>query len=597
MICLAPVAVLPGLHNRWEWPTLLCVVAATLLTLWARPAGRLPRWFVMGLAGVSALLVVSALLGQAPLVQLLGRAPRYEGFLALAAVGAAVWVGARLFGPRASVRAGRQAIIATALSSLLLGEVAVLESIGLRPFATDLARPGSLAGNATDQAILGVVAVAVLGFLALGAWRRTGQVDGWALAGSLAGGVSVATSASRAGMLALAVVIVALTCQLVATATDRRRAAVVGVAGALAVCGAVLALPLTRERLFGGFDFAQQTIGDRLLMWQDAWALFLAHPWLGVGPNGFADAVTPFQGDEWYARVGVGPVLDSPHNVVLQVAVVGGVAGLVLGSLIVAGVVASGLKGIRTSDPRRDLRLGALVALGAAGLALLTHPTSPVTLVPLAVLAGALLAVPANGSPGRSARITASLIVGLWGAFLLVSTSADAALLDAQRAAAAGQLDRSQASFTRAQALRPWDPDIALLAVSTLGTAVEHGLPEAADPAEEWAQLALKALPGSSRANYLAGMVAAVRGDTETAVSRLSLAARLSPADPRIAHGLGLAHLAGGDPDGAIAPLTRAADLAPESVVTWQALGAACAAVGDAACVERAERGAADAVP
>ncbi|MFT4135935.1 O-antigen ligase family protein [Microbacterium sp.] len=589
LLCLAPIAVLPGLNDRWGWPTLLCVVIAALLAVWGRPNGRLPLWLVAAIAAVSLVLCVAALGGPAPLSQLFGRAPRYEGLVTLPVLVVAGWLGARLLGPAAPTSGYRHAANAMSVASVLLGGVAVLESFGLRPLESDLARPGSLAGNATDQGILGAIFVGVLGSVVLGTWRRTGSVPLWPIAGAIAGVVSVATSASRAGLLAVAIVVIALVVRLILSSRRRGRDALVAAGVVAIVAATALAVPLTRDRLFGPGGFAQQTIADRFYMWDDAWGLLLTRPWLGVGPSGFADAITPRFGDEWFTRAEVGAVLDSPHNILIQAGLAGGCVGLVIALGLAGAVVAIGVRRCReASGPRRDLLIGALIAVPAAGAALLTHLTSATTLTPLAMLVGLLVAsAPRSGS--RVWRMTATAVGALWLAFLLACTVADAALLDARRAVMSGDLDRALASFDTAQSLRPWDADVALLATQSLGAAVENGLAGAADPAEEWAERTLEWLPLSAQAQYAAGVVALDRADYALARDRLGEAARLSPADPRIHHTLGVASLLDGDPASARVSLERALELSPDSAVTWTALRDACERLGDQACAADAE--------
>lgn len=591
LLCLSPVAVFGGIENRWGWPTLVVAALAVLFAIWTEARGRFPRWFSVALAALACWLVITALLGQEPVAQLLGRAPRYEGAIELVVLFGVGWAGARTLGPTAADQARTHATRAWAVAAVLLAGVALLETIGLRPLDTTLARPGSLMGNATDQGIIGAMFVAILGMRLIGHWRRTQEFDAWSAIGTAAGVVAVATSASRAGLLALLIAAISIGIRLV-LASPRRRTAILVLSGSLAlVVGAVMAVPLTRDRLLGISGFARQTIADRFYMWSDASELIGSHLWLGVGPNGFADAITAFHSDEWFGRAQVGAVLDSPHNIALQALAVAGIPGLVLAIAVIGGIVVQGVRSARTSaGAHRDMLLGALVAVPAAGVALLTHLTSPGILVPLALLSGVLVGVaPRSGPLGRPARITASALAGGVVVALLVFTVADMHLLQGRQNAQKGDLLAAESGFTNAQALRPWDADVSLAAAATLGAAVENGIAGAADSAEAWAERALRALPHSARASFVAGMVASVRGDYEAAQERLGRASALSPADPRIVHEYGVALLLGGDPGRAIPALERALQLSPDSEPSWTALRDACLQVGDSVCVERAE--------
>lgn len=589
LLCLAPLAFLPGLEDRWGWPTLLCVVVAAGCAVWVRPTGHLPRGVVTAVCAVLAALIVGALAGAVPLAQLMGRAPRYEGAVALPVYVAAAWAAARVVGPAVRTDVLRHVVRAQSTAAVLLAVVAVLEAVGLRPIDSDLSRPGSLMGTATDQGIMGAISVALLGSILIGAWRRTGHISRWAAVGVIAGAVSAVTSASRGALLAFAVVLVLLGIRWVLTSPHRRRrrdAVVAGVALAL-VLVAVFAVPLTRTRLLGQSALSVQTIGDRAVMWEDAWRIFLAHPWLGVGPSGYQDIVTAWFGDGWFDRAGVGSVLDSPHSILLQALVVGGVLGTVAALALLAAVVVAGIRGVRAARAaRRDLVLGAACALVAAATALLTHLTSPDTLTALAVLTGILVAtVPRPAPPAARAAAWAkasTALIAAWVLFLGLSMAGDAALLSARTAAMRGELIASLDAFNRAQALRPWDADIALIAAETLGGVVENGLAGAADPAQAWAARAVAQLPTSSRALFAAGMVASLRGDDAAAEGLLARAAELSPADPRIQHEAGIAALGAGDLELARVHLERALELAPDSQATAAALRDVCARLGDA---------------
>lgn len=569
LICLAPILVLPNAYMRWGWPTLLAIVISAGVALWGAPAGRLPAWVWGAGAVFGVVFVVSALAGDAPLAQVMGRMPRYEGLVTLPVLVAAVWVGARTSGPGADRSAARTTATALSVSSVALGIVALAEAMGLRPIETDLARPGALAGNATDQGILGAIFFAVLGMIVLGEWSRAARLPRLALLGAIAGALSAILSASRAGVLALGAAGIALGVIAVIRSQRRRRAAVVAAVGLAGLVGVVLSVPATRLRLLGLTDFAAQTIGDRVIIWSDALTVFAANPWLGVGPNGYMDAAPAVFSDGWYERARVGAVLDSPHNLVLQVLVTTGIIGACLFVAFAVAVLFAGVRSIRRAvalPAVRDLQVGALIAIPAGGLALLTHVTSPKTLALLALMTGWLVAVPVTKAMSRNARVVLSLLMAVWFGALSTWTVADAAILSAVRAGS--DITAMEENFTLAQQLRPWDVDIALVATQTFGTAASAGIAEARDPAVRWSTRAVSQLPSSIRALQDAGTIALASGDVDRAVSLLGRAATLSPADPRVAHDLGVSLYASGNLAGARRSLERALELAPGSEQT-----------------------------
>uniref|UniRef100_UPI0028D74B2D O-antigen ligase family protein n=1 Tax=uncultured Leifsonia sp. TaxID=340359 RepID=UPI0028D74B2D len=396
LAALAPIAFLPGLEDRWSWPKLVLAVAALLFAVLAPATGRLPRSVLIGGAVVLAVIVLCAALGAAPLEQLLGRAPRYAGLVGLLPIAATVWTGARLLGPRADALAQATYLRACTVAAVALAAVAVLETFGARPIASDLDRPGSLAGNATDQGILGVILLAVTASVLIGSFRRVGRVSGWAATGAAAGVVAVATSASRAALLAMAIVLVALGIRWIAGSRRRLRDGLIAALVVLFALAVAFLLPLTRDRVLSATGLAGQTVGDRLQIWAAAVRVWQRSPWFGVGPGGFMDAVTRDLPAAWYRTTDPSTVLDSTHNLALQVLVDLGAVGA---AVVVAVVVFCSRLAVRgvvaASGSRRDLLLGGAVAVLAAGVALLTTPASPTTLLPLAMLAGALLAAPA----------------------------------------------------------------------------------------------------------------------------------------------------------------------------------------------------------
>lgn len=586
LLWVAPVLVLPGVYHRWGWPTLIAAVVAVGLAVWARPTGRVPVWWAALAAAVALALTLRALLGEAPLAQFFGRAPRYEGFVELAVLLAAVWCGARLAGPRAATSAHRAIVRAMTVASSALALVAVLEAVGLRPIETDLERPGSLAGNATDQGILGVVFAAWLFHVALGVWMRTRRVAWWAVVGGVAGVIAVVTSASRAALLGLAVVALVLSVRAVWGA--RRRAAAIGwtAVGFTVLVGFTLAVPFTRDRLLGADGFARKTVGDRLVIWRDALDLAWAHPWTGVGLNGYMDAITSRFDDTWYRNVTPDHVLDSPHDLLVQAAVVAGIPGVVLVLVGAALVFFSGVRAVRGAvGPRRDALIGAWTVLAGASIGLLASPTSPKTLLPMAVAVGVLVAREPWDRRWRALRILGTVAVAAWMVALLAWTVGDAFVWKGVSAAVRGDAVAADSAFSSAASLRPWDVDLPLIAAQVTGGALEQGMVGASDSASRWSTEAAARLPSSAAAQEAAGMVALQRGELAAAGAYLRAARALSPANPRIAHEEGLAELAAGDYAAARDAFERVLQLQPDREESRQALAEACRRLPAGSCL------------
>ena len=190
-----------------------------------------------------------------------------------------------------------------AIAALAIGVEAALEAAGLRPLVSNVARPGSLLGNASDQGAWAVLASV--------RWRRwrSGCAGALHRAGAVAAAVALATSGSR-GALAGAVVL--------ARRPDRAGRRVAGprlaiAAGVAILALGVLALPATRG---AGADQhatrpSRPSTGRRLL-WGETVTLVGDHPLLGVGPSGYVDAIPAYHDRRYEAEIGPANPPDSP---------------------------------------------------------------------------------------------------------------------------------------------------------------------------------------------------------------------------------------------------------------------------------------------
>ena len=439
LIVLATIVLLPDAFVRWFLPKDAVAAMAVAVASVGAARGRLPRWFVVVATAAGSVALVSVLLSAAPTVQLWGRWPRYEGLVTLPVYFGAVWVGARLLGPTAPSTKPRTLIRAAATAAIALGLVSLLEAVGAGPFPSDLARPGSLAGNASDQGILGSLLLSVLLLPVLRAWAglavaRAAAGGGratfptslverlWLTAALVLAATSVVLSASRAGLLSAGVVVcVLLVLEIVRLGRGfALRTVGGGVATLLVLLGGALAVPFTRDRLVGSSPLSGSSMQSRFTFWQDSLTVLSRHP-LGVGPSGFLNANAA-------ASTG-GETLDSPHNLVLQVAMSGGIPLVIL---VVGIAIAACVRGLRSwgqatrsgDAARGDLIAGALAGLAGFGIALQTHFTAPSTTILAALLLGAVVSRAADsgirervGVGVGGLRVTATIIrtVALFG--------------------------------------------------------------------------------------------------------------------------------------------------------------------------------------
>lgn len=630
---LAPAVIQPGAFDRFVLVSVLAVGVALGLGLRSVPTGRLPRWAVAGVAAAVVLLLVGAWTGAAPWAQFWGRWPRYEGLLTLPASIGALWLGARLFGPGSGPERRRDLQHATTVLVAAVGFIAVLEALGLRPLASSVSRPGSLLGNASDQGVIGVIAVAILlapvvesvvsrgaaGGGARASAPRRGLDRPWVLPMALlAGALTVVLSGSRGALVALAVTLVTVAAGVLVTlrpssAGAPRRTVLGWTAGALiAVVGMALALPGTAARVLGTSPVSAATVEGRALLWSETWRLIQDRPWTGVGPSGFVDAIPAYHTETWAIEVGAANPPDSPHSWLLQAGAVGGVPLMVLAlALGVAGLAAGILRarsaataletsrGDRTQrafvhDHARRLAL-LLVSLGAvAGVAtaLAVHVTSPLTTAPTALLAGALIARPPSPPPlpvsrTRPQRWTGIAGLLLWLAVLVPAVAAEWPLQAAYSAvggasAASATADaEADASFRLAQRLRPWDADIAMLAAHAFATRALAGDASAIEPTGRWADAALVRLPRSSTAIAAASAAAELSGDLERAETLMTSLVGAEPTNAEWLLRRGVIRAEEGDTSGAEEDFLASAERAPDTPEPWRNLGVLYRQSGD----------------
>ncbi|RFA08832.1 hypothetical protein B7R54_06030 [Subtercola boreus] len=515
--------------------------------------------------------------------------------------------------------------------------MAALETLGLRPIPSDLDRPGSLLGNATDQGIVGVMFAALLVLPALaprmpgpgaatrggGASRATGaerpapprpRAAGtlWLLrAGLLAAALSTVLSASRAATAALFAVAVVASVVLVArrASGDRRSAtvhALLALAGIAGLVAAVLLVPLSRERIFDVAALDPARLGDRFTIWREAAQLLWANPLLGVGPSGYLDQIAAVHSATWFFDVGSGVTIDSPHNLLLQAGLAGGIPLLLcLGALAVLSAVTAWRR-IRSGD---DAVLGATLALLGFTIVLLTHFTAPATTLLAALLLGMVVARPADvpigsvatrtptasrfpaaprGRAGRGLRMLGVTALAASTLLVAVSCSAEVALGAGVSAAADSRLADADAAFATAAALRPWDADTRSIAAQSFAQAADSGQPGAPGLAGSWAARALDLAPDSVLSAKALAVSQQYSGDLDGALETLTALDDRAPNDPETLHRLGGVQFLDGRIPDAQQALERAVAVDPDDADAWLTLQYVYQQTGDSAGFARA---------
>ncbi len=556
LFALIGAAFLPRAFDRFDLPKLAVAAAAITLALSVAPRGRLPHAVIAAVATGVVLLCIGALTSDAALTRLIGRAPRYEGLIGLSVyIGAAV-SGARLLGPARARGATTWFLDWLALAMIAIAVIAVLETAGQFPLQSNVYRPGSLLGNASDQGAFAALALGPLAAVALRT-RRPLQI-----LGAIAAAVALDTSASRGAYLA-GIVVVALLLPVLSGARQRALLLSLAVVAALAV----LAIPTTSARVTGTSALANETVSGRRLLWGETLHLIAAHPLLGVGAGGYVDELPGRQTLAYEREIGPQTVPDSPENWLLQAAVAGGLPLLAVTLALVALTFVRGAGEIVAEPDAVDSAAlgGMLAGLAGYGTALLFYFTTPAA-TPVAVLfAGALLAQAPHGDRVR-ARALAVTAFGLLTLVLVLAALAEIPLRAALVAAGRGDLGSAVSDFRAARSLRPWDAaidDDASHALAELTSARVAGAARAGAP---WAARALTDTPGAIAVIADAATIDLALGRRREAARLLSQALSIDPLDGDLRLAAGAAALVLGQRERAIALAEQArADYPPDA--------------------------------
>jgi hypothetical protein len=538
------------------------VAAGGAVAAWAPARGRLPtavRWL---LAAGAALLVAAALAGAAPLAQLIGLGQRYEGLVVLPVYLLAGLCGARLLGPARAPADERLTVRVLAIAAVAVAILAVLETAGLRPLVTNVSRPGSLLGNASDEGAFGVL---VAGPLAAAALRRSSA----GVVGVVAALAIVLLSTSRGalvGALAAAVVL------LVTARTVYARVAVAGATAGLLVLAVLL--PVTAPRVTGRTPLSRATVSGRLQVWSETLALVAKNPVLGVGPSGFGNAILAEHTRGYEQRVGPANPVDSPHDWPLQALAAGG-PGLLLVALALAGLtVQAGWRKSRAPPggaPTFDA--GLLAGLAGYGAALLFHFTSPGPSSLAALFGGALLATAVQPGAGARYRLARTIWPAAFAVLLTMAAVAEIPLRAAVLAVGEGHLGAAQRDFAAAHDLRPWDVEVDLTAGHAFAVAAAAGAGEpAAADAVRWLTPALARLPGYEPVLEDLASARETLGQFAAATRLLDIALADDRYNPLLLLRLGVLQAEQHEFDAAVRYLLAAAGIDPRSPAPWQDL-------------------------
>ena len=304
----------------------------------------------------------------------------------------------------------------------------------------------------------------------------------------------------------------------------------------------------TYNRALSAFDLRNHSVAQRLLIWQNTWALIKAHPLIGVGPGNYSIQLpayrSPPQHATWHRlkRGQRNRQAFHAHNDYLETWAETGLVGLgALGWLLAAFLVpAWRARGQPTPPWQRLLRGGCMAALVTA----LVHscfsfnlrdPTSALYFWTIAALLVSLLNSERDGEPnwrwtlthpglrllvGGAALATATIGCYVGNAFLWGNLNYFQGLVQVQRLQ---QPNRAILSFRQAAAWRPHAFDYYYM----LGKVnlEQQRLDEAAAALHR----SLELHPHNAGAWRLLGGTLLTGGNTEGAVAALERATRLNP--------------------------------------------------------------------
>jgi len=486
-----------------------CALLVALAAILASASGRLPAAAGAGLVALPAL----ALLGRFALAPGAAVEPIVLAILALAAgMAASAARRDRLAGDLALALAATGALVAAracydalwgldAMAARVRAEAATIPDAAA--IAGRLAQGRAYAGHVTPAAAGTwiVLAMCATAGLAAAAHGRRRMVAVAALAVQSAG-LLATRSLTAAGAL--------LAATLLAGALMRSRRLLAPAAVLIVVVAAVAALRT-------GLGLAPSSDDNPWRLRAGNVRIGLAmtgdHPWLGVGPGGFAEEFPS------YRRAGDNESRHAHCLPVEMTAELGALPGL--GASILFFVAFLGpIVSRRVAGPvERGLAVG-LAAFAIHNLADFTAYLP--SLLFLACTLRGVLGPPVGPTvPSRSVRIGWAMAVAACAAIACAAGLSESAIAQARRSALEGDAATAAAAAGRAVRLAPWSTDAALLHSQCLASDPVSALAEA-DRAVRWA-------PRRAAAHDVRGRLRAQLGDVPGAYADFARAAALHP--------------------------------------------------------------------
>jgi len=413
IVGVVPLAVNPWWYDRYYWPKIQLLYAATALgalgalALLCRgrpaPLARLRSPVGLALLAWLAMLTVATVASVDPLTSVVGDDYRYEGLLTWLAYGAAAALAAAALVTAARVRAIVSIALGAAVAISVLG---LLQHWGWQPVPTDFERTGwnRAWGTTGNPLALGAYLVLLLPVAAsLYAAEPTARGVRGAVVVILY--AALVASLARGAWGALPVGLVACGAALGSRVLRAAARPLLLLAVCCAVVTPVVLLTGPAQRAPDRAAVAYSANG-RWFLWKTSAPLVRERPLLGWGPETLATTY-PAYGTPQFFAVYPGArtttlIVDRPHNDLLQQAIATGLVGLAAYLWLWAALVRTAWRAARTGRTPGAAALGAGLFGGfVAYFAQLQVLFSYVSVAPVFwVLVGVLLALDGDAPPG-----------------------------------------------------------------------------------------------------------------------------------------------------------------------------------------------------
>ena len=148
---------------------------------------------------------------------------------------------------------------------------------------------------------------------------------------------------------------------------------------------------------------------------------------------------------------------------------------------------------------RGTLLVGSAAGLAAGAVALTVGFTHAATTPLLCVLAGVLASRPAAPQERAWVRSGVAVVGSAWVLVLVLACVGETAMARGLSAACAGRVDEATAQLELARTLRPWDPDVAVLATAAFAPGTDAGDVPSAREASRGRRTPWRPFPAPSR--------------------------------------------------------------------------------------------------